>query len=533
MAAHEVSEANPARYGSFWDLIASAAQRHPDRPILADAHGRSLTTREFRDVAATTAAAYAEQGIRAGSIVSWQLPTTLETMVVKAALARLGAVQNPIVPVLREREVSFITGQLGTEFLLVPESWRGFDHGGLARSLATQQGFRVIVVDHDTAPEPGTLRLPRGDVSTLPDPPAPSADARWVYYSSGTTAAPKGVRHTDTTLMAGAAGVVAMIGEQSTDVNPIAFPISHIGGAQMLSAGLMTGMRLALFEVFDPASTPFAIAAHDPTFLGTATPFFVAFIAAQKAHGDRPLFPALRACLAGGAPITPELGQQVREMFSVAGIANSWGLTEFPVVTAPDFDGAPEVLDHTVGPPVPGVSVRVVDADGHDVGIGREGELRLKGPQCFIGYVDAGLDADAFDDEGWFRSGDSGLIDADGNVRITGRLKDAVIRNAENISALEVENALITHPAVADVAVIGVPDPRTGERVCAVVVVAPSSDVSLDALVEHCRSRGLARYKHPERLEIVDELPRNLTGKVLKKDLRARFGVRRPLRAGS
>jgi non-ribosomal peptide synthetase component E (peptide arylation enzyme) len=118
------------------------------------------------------------------------------------------------------------------------------------------------------------------------------------------------------------------------------------------------------------------------------------------------------------------------------------------------------------------VSVRVVGRDGHDVGIGSEGELRLKGPQCFAGYVDASLDTDAFDNDGWFRSGDSGRVDADGNVRITGRLKDAVIRNAENISALEVENALITHPAVADVAVIGVPDPRTGESVCAVVVVA-------------------------------------------------------------
>jgi cyclohexanecarboxylate-CoA ligase len=512
------------RYGTYWELIATAAHHHPDRPILADDHGRSLTTREFQDAAITTAAAFAERGIRTGSVVSWQLPTTLETMVVKAALARLGAVQNPIVPLLREPEVGFITGQLATEFLLVPEFWRGFDHGGMARSLAARHGFDVVIIDHDTEPSRGMLRLPAGDVSTLSEPPAPSTDARWVYYSSGTTAAPKGVRHTDRSLMAGAAGVIEMVGEDSADVNPIAFPISHVGGAAMLTAGLLNGMRLVLFDAFEPAATPFAIAAHNPTFLGTATPFFVAFIAAQKAHGESALFPSVRACLAGGAPITPELGQQVREVFGVNGIANSWGLTEFPVVTAPAFDAPPEVLDYTVGPPVHGVSVRVVDADGRDIGIGQEGELVLKGPQCFLGYVDASLDDDAFDSEGWFRPGDSGLIDPDGNVRITGRLKDAVIRNAENISALEVENALITHPAVGDVAVIGVPDPRTGERVCAVVVPAPGCEVSLDALVEHCRTRGLTRYKHPERLEILDELPRNLTGKVLKKDLREMFG---------
>ena len=192
-------------------------------------------------------------------------------------------------------------------------------------------------------------------------------------------------------------------------------------------------------------------------------------MAAQRRHGEEPLFPDLRACVAGGAPITPELGRQVREIFSVAGIANAWGLTEFPVATSPPPDGDPGILDHTVGRPVPGVSVRAVADDEHEVAPGDEGELRLKGPQCFLGYVDETLNADAFDADGWFRSGDYGRVDADGNVVVTGRIKDAIIRNAENISALEIEGVLATHPAVADVAVIGVPDARTGERVCAVV----------------------------------------------------------------
>ncbi len=182
------------------------------------------------------------------------------------------------------------------------------------------------------------------------------------------------------------------------------------------------------------------------------------------------------------------------------------------------------MLDHTVGTPGPGVSVRVVDDREIELPAGREGELRLKGPQCFLGYADATLDADAFDADGWLRTGDLGLIDANGKVRVTGRIKDAIIRNAENVSALEVENVLATHPAVADVAVIGVPDPRTGERVCAVVVPASGGGLSLESLVQHCRSRGLSRYKHPERLVIVDALPRNQFGKVIKKDLRKAFG---------
>ena len=403
---------------------------------------------------------------------------------------------------------------------MVPEFWRGFDHGGLARALSSDRGFDVITVDLATPPAAGELRLPRASVDALTAPPESASDTRWIYYSSGTTAAPKGIRHTDKSVMAGGTGLVRMNGVTSSDVDPIAFPIAHIGGAVMLAAALLTGMRLALFEVFDPATTPLSIAAHNPTFLGTATPFFVAFLEAQKAHGDQPLFGSLRGCLAGGAPVTAELGRQVRETLGVAGIANAWGLTEFPVATSPSLTAAPEVLDHTVGAPGPGVSVRVVDNAENEVPVGHEGELRLKGPQCFVGYADAALDADTFDRDGWLRTGDLGLIDADRNVRVTGRIKDAIIRNAENVSALEVENVLATHPAVADVAVIGVPDRSAGERVCAVVVPMSTAGVSLESLVQHCHSRGLSRYKHPERLVLVDALPRNQFGKVIKKDLR-------------
>jgi cyclohexanecarboxylate-CoA ligase len=482
---------------TYWALIADAARRGSDRTLLADDHGRSLTARQFHDAACATAAAFAERGIGAGTVVSWQLPTTLEATVVMAALARLGAVQNPIIPILREHEVGFITAQLSSEFLVVPEFWHEFDYGGLARALAPDRGYEVITVDLATPPVAGELRLPTASADSLTTPPESASDPRWIYYSSGTTAAPKGIRHTDASVIAPATGLVGMIGITSSDVDPIAFPIAHIGGAVMLAAALLTGMRLALFEVFDPATTPLSIAAHNPTFLGMATPFFLGFLEAQRAHGDQPLFPFVRGGLAGGAPITAELGNQVRETFGLPGIANAWGLTEFPVATSPSLTAAPEVLDHTVGAPGPGVNVRVVDERGIELPAGQEGELRLKGPQCFLGYADATLDADAFDEDGWLRTADLGLIDANGNVRVTGRIKDAIIRNAENVSALEVENALATHPAVADVAVIGVSDPRTGERVCAVVVPTSGDGVSLESLVQHCRSQGLSRYKHP------------------------------------
>ncbi|MGV0643703.1 AMP-binding protein [Mycolicibacterium sp. XJ2546] len=508
---------------TYWGLVEAAAQKHPDRVVLVDDYGRSLTNSQLRDAAESTAAAFAERGVTVGTVVSWQLPTTLETMVIMVSLTRLGAVQNPVLPIWRDSEIRFVTEQLATEVFVVPGMWRGFDHVSLAEELVRERQMTIVVVDHD-APIAGDFRLPSADPARLPPPPSSATEARWVYYSSGTTAAPKGIRHCDRSVIAGSAGVVGMFGASSSDINPIAFPVSHIGGAAMLAASLLTGMRLVLFDAFDPVHTPKAVAAHRPTMLGSATPFFVAYMAAQREHGAERLFPDLRGCVGGGAPITPELGRQARETLSVAGIANSWGLTEFPVVTSPPPNGEPEVLDHTVGRPVPGVSIRVVDENEREVGVGVEGELRLKGPQCFLGYVDASLDADAFDADGWFRSGDRGRIDGDGNVAITGRIKDAIIRNAENISALEIEGVLASHPAVEDVAIIGVPDPRTGERVCAVVVA--TSDVTLSDLAEHCQASGLSKHKSPERLEVVDELPRNLTGKVLKNELRARFAPR-------
>ncbi len=513
---------------TVWALVEQAAERWRDHVLLADDHGRSLTGVQLRDSATAVAADLATRGITTDTVVSWQLPTTLESMVLMAALARLGAVQNPLVPILREREVGFVTRQVGTEVMITTEQWRGFGHGALARDLAAEQDFSVILTDLETDPATigNTLRLEQGDPATLGPAPVGGDDPapmRWIYTSSGTTADPKGVRHTDRTVMHSATGPLVVAGVTADDVIPIAIPVSHIGGLTMFSASLMSGVQLVMFESFDPATTPERMAAVGGTLLGSAVPFFLAYFDAQRRHGDAPLFPRLRALTGGGAPTPAEVARTAREVLGVRGIVSSWGLTEFPVATYASPDAPVDVLDHTTGRAVPGVEVRVVDDDERECAAGEEGELRLRGPQCFLGYVDAALDTDAFDPDGWVRTGDLGVIDADGNVRITGRLKDVIIRNAENISALEVEEALFRHPDVVDVAVVGVPDPRTGEHVCAFVIPAPGANVTLTSLAQHCRDLGLAVQKCPEQLELVDDLPRNAMGKVRKQDLRARL----------
>jgi len=487
----------------MWSLVARAAEERPDEVLLVDDHGRALDARRLRDEAEAAAAGLFALGIRPGDVVSWQLPTVLEAPVMIAACARLGVVQNPLIPLLREREIRHIARQLATRLLVVPETWRGFAHGEMGRSL----GLRVAAYDYEGA-VPESMRLPRGAASDLPPPPSDPTACRWIYYSSGTTSEPKGARHSDATLVASANGMVDQLGVRSGDLYPIAWPFTHIGGIAMLVAVLRAGGTLALFDVFDPLTTPERMAAHRPTILGSATPFFRAYVAAQRRHGEERLFPKLRACTGGGAPTPLEVNREVIEGLGVRGVAGAWGLTEFPIATSESpHDPAPGT---TVGRPVAGVEVRVC-----------EGELRLKGPQCFLGYVDASLDAAAFDEDGWFRTGDLGRVDEAGRVVVEGRQKDVILRNAENVSAGEVEEILLRHPAVADVAVVGVPDPRTGERVVAVVVLRPGAVVDLEALTTHCTAEGLARYKLPERLERIERLPRNSMGKILKAEIRA------------
>jgi acyl-CoA synthetase (AMP-forming)/AMP-acid ligase II len=494
---------------TFWSLVERAARVRPDEVILADDHGRSLTTTALRAEAEKVAAGLLALGVAPGDVVSWQLPTTLEAAVLLAACARLGITQNPVIPLLREREVRFIDGQAGTRLLVVPETWRGFSHGDMARSL----GPEMLALDFEGQPGPA-LRLPSGDPGTLPPPPHTARECRWIYYSSGTTAAPKGARHTDASVIAASNGIVGHLRIGSGDVHPIAWPFAHIGGVGMLAAVLRSGGRHVLFDVFDAATTPERMAAHGPTILGSATPFFLAYLATQRRHGTSQLFPGLRACTSGGAPVPGAVISEVAAGLGVPGITNAWGLTEFPVACSESPD-LPD-LGSTVGHPVHGVSVRLAD----------DGELLLKGPQCFLGYADPSLDADAFDEDGWFRTGDLGAIGDDGRVRILGRIKDVIIRNAENISVLEVEEALHRHPAVAEAAVLGLPDPRTGERVCAVIVAEPGRDVTLAALAEHCLAEGLARYKCPEQVHLVDALPRNSMGKILKNEIRAALTAR-------
>jgi acyl-CoA synthetase (AMP-forming)/AMP-acid ligase II len=515
---------------TLWDLVVDRSEISPDAPMLNDERGRTLTFRQYRSAAEEVAAGLAALGVHAGTVVSWQLPTSIEAMVLLAALARLGAVQNPIIPVLRDREVRFITRQAGAELFVVPGVFRNVDYGAMAERIAGEIGFAVHVTGlaGDPASAHGSfgLSLPAGDPTTLPPPPVGDRGlTTWIYYTSGTTADPKGARHSDLSVMATSNGACEVGGFGPDDVSIAASPTTHIGGVMLLTVGLRSGCRHAVVDTWDPVRTPLFASRQGITVLRGAGPMLGVYIEAQRTHGEEPLFPDLRYCLSGGAPLPPGTSEDARDVLGGLGALSSWGLTEFAVATCPPPD-RPEMVHVGVGPVVPHVSLRVVGPDGRDCGIGEEGELCAKGPQLMLGYVDPSLDVDAFDEHGYFRTGDLGLIDEQGYVHVTGRLKEIIIRNGENISARQVELALLEHPGIADCAVIGLPDDHTGER--CVAVIAPTDDradspLTLAEVAAHCRAEGLAVFKTPEQLEIVDEIPRNDLGKAQKPALKARF----------
>jgi acyl-CoA synthetase (AMP-forming)/AMP-acid ligase II len=499
-------------------LIDARAAATPDAPMLFDEHDRIVTFADYADAVGEAAARLVTLGAGPGTVVAWQLPTRIETVILMGALARLGAVQVPVLPIHRERELCFVLRQSRGELLCVPGEWRGYDYRALAERVRVEiGGFTTIVCD------PAPPADPSGD---LPEAPTDGDAVRWVFYSSGTTADPKGARITDRAAMASGLGMATAQGYRPSDRYGIAFPFTHIGGLTNLSASLQRGFALVLLEVFDPATAVDVFARHGATVAGGGPAFYRAYLAQQRLRPHEPILPALRVMVGGGAPMPPAMHFEVRDEIGGRGCAHGYGMTETcSILALNDPDDTDEHLAHTVGRVVPGMEARVVLPSGVVAAPEEPGELQVRGAFLMEGYVDAALDAEAFTADGWFRTGDLGTIDADGYLRITGRTKDIIIRKGENISATEVEDLLYGHPAVADVAVIGLPDDERGEMVCAVVVVDAGAPVPTVAdLAEHLVAAGLMRQKLPERVEVRDTIPRNAAGKALKQQLVAEYG---------
>jgi acyl-CoA synthetase (AMP-forming)/AMP-acid ligase II len=348
---------------TLWELVGRRAALTPHRPVLLQGE-RVLTFGELRDRAERTAAGLYAMGVRPGTVVAWQLPTRIETVLLTVALARLGAVQSPVIPFYRDREVGFALRESRAAHFAVPGEWRGFDFTAMARRAGARGVFEAYA------------SLPDGDPSVLPAPPASGTDVRWIYWTSGTTSDPKGVLHTDRSLIAGGSCLAHALRLSEDEVGSIAFPFAHIGGPDYLVMLLLYGFPAVLFEKFALPDALDEYRRHGVTIAGGSTAFYAMFLAEQRKQPGRKLIPTLRLLAGGGAPKPPELHRAVvREMGCV--LTHGYGMTEVPMITMGSPDDSEDDLVRTEGRPPAGMEVRIVD-----------GEVRLRGEAVCQGYLD-------------------------------------------------------------------------------------------------------------------------------------------------
>jgi len=524
-ARHEAAGEWPGE--SFSSLLDARAIHAADRVYCiagSRAGDRTYTFADLKRRADRMAVALAALGVRPGDVVSYQLPNWFEAVALACAVDRVGAVQNPIITIYRDREVGFACRQARARVLVVPGVVRGFDHRELARTVQREAADLEHVLTLRADPLPGQRTLesledePRAPLG--PSPLGPH-DVSFVLYTSGTTADPKGVLHTASTLGGLNWAQRAIFGVSGDERSLLQFPLMHMGGMAMFVRALLhNGTSTVFMDAFDPELAIELIERWQVTSAGGPPAILQAMLAAPTFATEK--LRSVRASGSGAADVSPDLIRSVSERFACLAY-RSYGMTECPMATSARPGDSEEKCFETDGRPSPGCTVRAVDDAGRPVAAGVEGELELYGPQVCVGYLDPALNV-AFTHDGFVRSGDLGVIDAEGFVRITGRRKDVIIRKGENLSAKSIEDDLAAHPKVVEVAVVGVPDRESGERVCACVVLRPDAGgLTLPEVRDFMRARGVMMQKIPEQLELMPELPRNATGKVRKDVLRARL----------
>ncbi|OBI55774.1 AMP-binding protein [Mycobacterium sp. E796] len=510
------------------DSLRAAAETTPRRTALVD--GDTRLDCATLDSQATRLANALLARVPTGSVVSFMLPNWHEAAVVYLGATLAGMVVNPILPSLRDHDLRFILEDVEAAMIFVPHRFGGHDYAAmLERVTAAMDPAPEVVVLRGSeiwqagahTPYPALLEGPP-DPARLPrlNPDA----ARMVLYTSGTTGRPKGVLHSHNSLHALISQIRDHWNVEPGDTFLVPSPIAHIGGSiYAFECPLLLGTTAVLMDRWDPAAAVAMMNREHCTHMAGATPFLQQLLAAAERAGTR--LPDLKVFICGGASVSPALIRRAAGYFDRAVVTRVYGCTEVPVAT--------------VGAPRPDEADRAADTDGragiaeiklvpHDLAADGGGEICVRGPQMLLGYRHLHDDAESFDAAGFFRTGDLGRWVSAGlkgeYLLVTGRAKDVIIRNGENISAKEVEDLLAEHPGIAEIAVVGLPDDRTGERACAVIVPSAErgkSEPGVAELLALLQSKGVAKFKAPEQVVIWDALPKNDAGKILKHRIRA------------
>ena len=492
--------------------------RNPDKVAITDyrqgREKRSITYASLDQARRAWAAHFASLGVGRGDVVSFQLPNWWECAGIYLACETLGAVANPLMPIFRDLELEVMLNLGGTRVFITPTEFRDFRYDLMAARLKERLPTLAYVLTVDQLHQHLSTARDCDDVWQ----PSAAADVVELLYTSGTTGVPKGVMHTGNTLLSALRPFISALQLGDDEVVFMGSPLGHqTGFLYGMVLPLVLGGKAAFQDVWDARRAIDIIEAERATFTMGSTPFLADLADPSLTHGRD--ISAFRIFICGGAPIPRDLVRRGSELLG-AEILSIWGMTEVGIATLVRPNDPPERAFMSDGVALPSYEVRAVGIDGAPVSTGVQGELQIRGPACTVGYLER-PDLFQMDAEGWFSSGDLGSFDANGYVRISGRSKDIIIRGGENVPVVEVEMALLKHPAVSDVAVVAMPDERLGERGCA-FVVASNPDFSMTEMQAHLDSIGMAKNYWPEHVEVVSELPRTLSGKVQKFLLRKR-----------
>jgi acyl-CoA synthetase (AMP-forming)/AMP-acid ligase II len=495
--------------GTLGDSLAEAALDTPQRTVLIDGDHHVDCQGLYAQAAALAGVMLSR--MPTGSVVSLMLPNWHEAVLVYLASTIAGMVVNPILPSLRDRELLFILDDADTRMVFVPSVFGRHDYAAM---------LTRVVAELDSPPE---VIVVRGDASAGHTPfesllhdrhpaelPTLDSDAiRMILYTSGTTGRPKGVLHSHNSLHALICQLRDHWQVQPGDRFLIPSPIAHIGGSiYAFECPLLLGTSAVLMDRWNADDAVQLIRTHHCTHIAGATPFLEQLLAAAERAGTR--LPELKLFVCGGASVPPSLIRRAAAYFERAAVTRVYGSTEVPVTTV----GAPLDPDHAA------------DTDGRagfaQIALrGATGEIHTRGPQMLAGYLHCDDETGSFDADGYFCTGDLARWVDDDYLLVTGRAKDVIIRNGENIAPKEIEDILIGHPGVADIAIVGLPDARTGERACAVVVPTELPHPDVVSLRTFLQAQGVATFKAPEQVVIWAALPRNDAGKVLKHQIQS------------
>jgi long-chain acyl-CoA synthetase len=494
--------------------LASIIEPHPADHVALATHATTITYGELRERTAAIRGAFIAMGLEPGDRVV--LVAANNRYFVEAYLGALGAglVVSPLNPLSPARELAHEIEAIGARAVVAGPT--------AGPAVAHIDDRSTPSVQHVIAARPDDVAGSIPFATLLEHEPAPlveraPSDVAVLMFTSGTAGAPRAAMLTHGNLRANLDQVQSVedIARRSDDVTLCVLPLFHIFGLNVvLNPALLVGAKVVLVERFDPTTAVESIAAHGVTAL-TGPPTMWSVLA-QTPDLSPDAFATVRLAASGASKLPIEVAQRMLDRFGLQ-VSEGYGLTETsPVVTYAVGTGAPL---GSIGRPLPGVEMRLVDAEGDDVYVGDAGEVWVRGPNVFPGYWnDPEATAAVVDEEGWLHTGDMAVIDDHGYLFIVDRAKDLIIVSGFNVYPAEVEEVLAEHPDIAEAAVVGVPHPHTGEAVKAFVVVRPGADIEEDeviAFVADC----LARYKCPTKVRFVNEIPRGLGGKILRRTL--------------